>query len=205
MWFNAELTTNRVGANVEVGMRKTLIALASVATLALGSTAANASALVLSPGVAAPGPNVTPPVSGTFGNSFNPATPGMFTDVFNFNLTGASLANGSLVSISLNGGNNIDFTCATCTVRLDSTAFTLMSSGAFDVFTLNPTNLALGPHAFTITGNITSGPSAAYTGTFNLNLPVPEASTWAMMLVGFGAIGFAMRGRRRTTVLAQVA
>jgi hypothetical protein len=189
-------------------MRKTLIALASVATLALGSTAANASALVLSPGVAAPGPNLTPPVSGTFGNSFNPATPGMFTDVFNFNLTGASLANGSLISISLNGGNNIDFnpaTCPTCAVLLDSTAFTLVSSGGFDVFTLSPTNLALGPHAFTITGNITSGPTAAYTGTFNLNLPVPEASTWAMMLLGFGAIGLTMRGRRRKTVFAQVA
>jgi hypothetical protein len=192
-------------------MRKTLIALASATALALSSTAANASAVVLSPTAVAPGPNITPPVSGTFGNSFNPVapamsiTPGMFTDVFNFNLTGASLANGSLISISLQGGNNIDFTCPTCAVLLDSTAFTLVSSGGFDVFTLSPTNLALGPHAFTITGNITSGPTAAYTGTFNLNLPVPEASTWAMMLLGFGAIGFAMRGRRPTTVLAQVA
>jgi hypothetical protein len=192
-------------------MRKTLIALASVATLALGSTAANATAITLSPTAIAPGPNLTPPVSGTFGNSFNPVAPatsinpGMFTDVFNFNLTGPSLANGSLISISLNGGNNIDFTCATCAVLLDSTAFTLVSTGTTDTFTLNPTSLALGPHAFTITGNIVSGPSASYTGTFNLNLPVPEASTWAMMLLGFGAIGMAMRGRRRSTVLAQVA
>ncbi|HEV2593826.1 MAG TPA: PEPxxWA-CTERM sorting domain-containing protein [Sphingomicrobium sp.] len=34
--------------------------------------------------------------------------------------------------------------------------------------------------------------------------PVPEATTWAMMLVGFGAMGFAMRGRRRQ-MLAQIA
>lgn len=33
---------------------------------------------------------------------------------------------------------------------------------------------------------------------------VPEPSTWAMMLLGFGAVGFAMR-RRRKPVLAQVA
>jgi hypothetical protein len=187
-------------------MRKTLIALASVATLALGSTAANASTpLVLSPNVVAPGPSLTPPVSGTFGNSFNPASPGMFTDVFNFNLTGASLADGSLITISLQGGNHIDFTCMACSVLLDSTAFTLVTSGTTNTFTLSPTSLALGPHAFSVTGNIVSGPSAAYSGTFNLNLPVPEASTWAMMLLGFGAIGFAMRGRRPTTVLAQVA
>ena len=33
---------------------------------------------------------------------------------------------------------------------------------------------------------------------------VPEPGTWAMMLLGFGAVGFAMR-RRRTPQLAQVA
>ena len=33
---------------------------------------------------------------------------------------------------------------------------------------------------------------------------VPESETWAMMLVGFGAMGVAMRRRRRTLVLAQV-
>ena len=36
------------------------------------------------------------------------------------------------------------------------------------------------------------------------NGAVPEPSTWAMMLMGFGAIGFAMR-RRRTAVLAHAA
>jgi hypothetical protein len=33
---------------------------------------------------------------------------------------------------------------------------------------------------------------------------VPEPSTWAMMLLGFGAIGFATR-RRRQPKLAQIA
>jgi len=36
--------------------------------------------------------------------------------------------------------------------------------------------------------------------------PVPEPATWAMMLLGFGAAGTAMRrSRRRTTALAQIA
>jgi hypothetical protein len=34
---------------------------------------------------------------------------------------------------------------------------------------------------------------------------VPEPATWAMMLMGFGATGFAMRRRRRGNGLAQVA
>jgi len=35
--------------------------------------------------------------------------------------------------------------------------------------------------------------------------PVPEPSTWAMMLVGFGGIGLAMRRRRRGKTLMQIA
>jgi hypothetical protein len=37
-----------------------------------------------------------------------------------------------------------------------------------------------------------------------VNNGVPEPATWAMMLVGFGGIGMAMR-RRRKGVLAQIA
>jgi hypothetical protein len=38
------------------------------------------------------------------------------------------------------------------------------------------------------------------------NVPVPEPATWAMMLVGFGAAGVAMRrSRRRKALLAQIA
>lgn len=182
-------------------MRKIAFALAGAAALALGSTAANATALVLTTTTT---PSVTPPQSGTFGNSFNPASPGLFTDVYNFTLTGNSLANGSLISVSLAGGNTIDFTCQTCSVLMDGTAFTLQSQGNLDVFTLDPLSLSTGPHAITINGNITSGPTASYSGTVNFNLPLPEPATWAMMLLGFAGIGLAMRSRRRP-VLAQVA
>jgi hypothetical protein len=34
---------------------------------------------------------------------------------------------------------------------------------------------------------------------------VPEPATWTMMLLGFGGIGMAMRGRRRRQTLAQIA
>jgi hypothetical protein len=31
--------------------------------------------------------------------------------------------------------------------------------------------------------------------------PVPEPGTWAMMLLGFGGIGMAMRRRRRSSIV----
>jgi hypothetical protein len=185
-------------------MRGLFYTTAAAAALALGSTAANAAALVLSPTATV---TVAPPASGTFGDSFNPATAGMFTDVFNINLTGSALTDASLISVSLGGGNNIDFACATCSVRLDTTAFTLVSTGTLDTFTLSPINLSAGLHALTITGNIGAGPSASFAGTINFNTataPVPEAATWGMMILGFAGIGMALR-RRRRPVLTQLA
>ena len=44
---------------------------------------------------------------------------------------------------------------------------------------------------------ITAGIGDEEHGLFAQLVPVPEPSTWAMMLVGFGAIGLAFRGRRR--------
>ena len=179
------------------------MALAGAAALALSSTAAIATPLVLSPGPA-PGPTITVPASGTFGNSFNPARVGNFTDVYNFMLSGASLANGSLITLSLSGGNNIDFTCNTCSVLFDSTAFTHSTSGSLDVFTLDPQSISAGAHTITVNGTIASGPTASYSGTVNFNLPLPEPATWAMMLLGFAGIGMAIR-RRQRPVLAQLA
>lgn len=185
-------------------MRKLFYTAVAAAAMTIGATAANAAAIVLNPAPAVNLP-ITPPASGTFGNSFNPATVGTFTDVFNFTLNGGSLADASLITISLSGGNNIDFTCPTCSVLIDGLAFNHMTSGNLDVFTLNPTSLNSGPHAFTINGEVTSGPTASYSGTFNFNVAsVPEPATWGMMLLGFLGIGLVVR-RSRRPVFAQVA
>jgi hypothetical protein len=42
-------------------------------------------------------------------------------------------------------------------------------------------------------------------GGLSLTGGVPEPSTWAMMLLGFGAMGVALRRRKRPAVLAQIA
>ena len=44
----------------------------------------------------------------------------------------------------------------------------------------------------------------AQLSNIDVNSAVPEPGTWAMMLLGFGAIGVSMRRRKRVTI-AQVA
>ena len=70
----------------------------------------------------------------------------------------------------------------------DDTAFYLFNAGAgVDMFTLNFNSSS------TVTLFQTGGNS------------VPEPGTWAMMLLGFGAAGAAMRRRRRFAMLPQIA
>lgn len=49
-------------------------------------------------------------------------------------------------------------------------------------------------------------PTGSDIGTPNGQPPLPEPATWAMMLIGFGATGYALRrGRRRRSMLQQLA
>ena len=59
-----------------------------------------------------------------------------------------------------------------------------------------------------ITYNVEAGSTnASYSGqlTFSPNAAVPEPATWAMMLVGFAAVGAALRRRRKETVRVRYA
>jgi hypothetical protein len=40
---------------------------------------------------------------------------------------------------------------------------------------------------------------------FSITSAVPEPGTWGMMLIGFGAVGYGMRRRRRNVALPQLA
>lgn len=81
--------------------------------------------------------------------------------------------------------------------------------GAYDnTVTLRETGIeGVGDGAFyTPTANqpgYIAGKSITY--LFVSDSAVPEPATWAMMLLGFGGIGVAMRGRRRRQTLAQIA
>ena len=74
-------------------------------------------------------------------------------------------------------------------------------NGISEFWNLSSLFLDAGTYTLTINGNNDSTGSLGGTVTINA---VPEPGTWAMMLLGFGAAGFAMR-RRRAPVLAQMA
>ena len=111
-----------------------------------------------------------------------------------------TFTNAQVSSIFLEG-HDIDFT----SVLLDGWAL-IMTDGDGDgteTWALSPgVTLAAGPHTLFVNGDIV-GTSGSFGGNINITA-VPEPATWAMMLLGFGAVGFAMR-RRRQPMLAQLA
>ena len=120
--------------------------------------------------------------------TFNLATAGtlIVTDGFNsgdqFTLSdsGSVIGSTSAPTAGANCGDDIQVCLATAAI----------SKGTF--------NLAAGAHS--LTGVATLSPFGGGAGFFIVRgvAAVPEASTWALMLVGFGAVGGALRARRRT-------
>ena len=180
-------------------MRKILLAAAGAMALVGGATAANAAASITA--VTSP---LTAPASSLFGDTFNnmPTATTAINDTFTFNLMGGSaLADSQVSTILLNGLANITFS----SITLDGNAFTKTSTdpGPETWALLSPILLANGTHTINVMGTLT-GANGAYSGTLNVSNAVPEPATWAMMLLGFGGMGFVMR-RRRNPVLAQIA
>ena len=176
-------------------MRKLIYTLAGAAALASASMAGAASVVTGS------GQTLTPPDSGLFGAKIT-GGPTSFSDTFTFTIAGsAGSLNSQVSTLLLNGSQNINFT----SILLDSTyAFTKTSTDPNpETWALvNPVLVGLGSHTITVAGNLL-GPNGSYSGTLNV-AAVPEPATWAMMLLGFGAMGLVIR-RRRQPVLAQIA
>jgi opacity protein-like surface antigen len=205
-------------------MRKFILGAASAAALALCSTAASAAVVQFTgstqgcfgtsctpsgPGAVDPnilglsyangGFNQTSDATGFLGiggtsdnlGTFNlGALPNTFTgDVFNLFVnftapgTGSSIVEAVLKGTVTNGSNGSVF------INFDNTPQLITASNGSQ-FTLQVNDVSITPGVL----QILSGQLQA----------VPEPSTWAMMLLGFGAIGFATR-RRRQPKLAQIA
>lgn len=75
------------------------------------------------------------------------------------------------------------------------------TGGQFNFFGISP-HAPLGLSRFTLTANNGFGPKMALTSLVAIT-PVPEPATWAMLILGLGVVGFALRRSRQAGRLAQ--
>lgn len=173
-------------------MRKMILGCIGAAAIAV-SSAANASITF----------DITGP-SGTFGdeNVYCDAGPvgcaGAFTSSGTFSVDdGYHLVNATISTTATTPDTNIDFG----TVLLNGVAFDLSPDGVVEFGSVLGVPLQA-VNTLQVIGS--TGGAGAFSGTLAFAQAVPEPGTWAMMLLGFGAIGAFMR-RRKPALLPQIA
>ena len=135
-----------------------------------------------------------------FGFNIDPDIDGA-TENGPLSVSSGSISNGTKLEFCLTAGSN----CAGGSSNGDEVGgggfegfFTLLFDGT-DPAMITITNPIT---RFQVTGANGEGSGV---GTPGGTPPVPEPGTWGMMLMGFGAAGFAIRRRRRSVSLPQVA
>ncbi|MEO7411612.1 MAG: FxDxF family PEP-CTERM protein [Sphingomicrobium sp.] len=141
---------------------------------------------------------------GTFTSGFSESVlTNPFTETLNFTTTTSGLLSIFVGSTATTAENDTDFT----SVFLSGTG--LVGNILIPQVLGDPTEirslagLGIGAGNFTLTVQGTPGTQNGSFGgsvAFVAQSAVPEPATWAMMLMGFGGIGVAMRRRRRTGV-----
>jgi hypothetical protein len=187
-------------------MRKLVLGLLG-ATALMGASAANATLIITTPtSVSVSGPSTTDNINFTFGYSDSDTT-SPFTETVSWwnDLAGLYGITLTAIAAAVNGPTDVDITSAYVTgTGIGSPINLLTAPGSNDLvesYYLAGLNLDPGTYTLTITG--TRGNSGSFGGNVAFQA-VPEPATWAMMLLGFGAIGWQLR-RRRTQMLAQAA
>ena len=169
-------------------MKKTVFAALAAASLLAGATAANADTHTFNLVTPAPAPDGS--ISVNYGDADPTVGNADFTDTFNFILP-AGLTSATISSTMTAATNNVDFT----SVTLNGFAFTPVSTGTFEIRTFPASYFNAGTNTIVVTGH--SGVAGGYDGVISFSPGVPEPATWALMILGLGAVGVAMRRNRR--------
>lgn len=134
-----------------------------------------------------------------------------FTELLAFTTDVAGVLNILFNTTAEDATNNVTFTNAFLTGSGITGAVSIAEILGDPNETRALNGFAIGPGTFTITIQGTPGTqNGALGGTvaFRANqaaAAVPEPSTWALMILGFGAVGFSMRRRRQSNFIYQAA
>jgi len=138
--------------------------------------------------------------------SFENTVQGVFSDTFQFILPKSGLGSGTL---SASFGNAASIIVNEVRIKTPGLADLVFGEGAFEK---TKNGISLITSDIPITGSLNQYSSVTFSGeatglpvNYNGNITfeasaVPEASTWGLMILGIGAIGFAARRSRKTTV-----
>jgi len=188
-------------------MRRLILGLLGATALGAAS-AANATLILTTPtSVTVSGPSTTDNVNYTFGYS-DSDTNSPFSETVTWMNDLAGLYGITLTTIAsaVNGPTDVDITSAFLSgTGIGSPIDLLTQPGSTDlVESYYLAGLNLGAGTYTLTVNGTRGTSGSFGGNVSFESSVPEPATWAMMLLGFGGLGWQLR-RRRNRVIAQAA
>jgi hypothetical protein len=190
-------------------MRKAVFGLIGAATLAMAS-AANATLLITTPtSVTVSGPSTTDTINYTFGYSDSDTnSPFSETVTWMNDLAGIYGITLSTVATTVNGPTDVDITAAFVTGTGIGSSIALgpnpFNTDLIENYALAGQALAAGTYTLTVQG--TRGASGSFGGNVAFEAAaLPEPGTWAMMLLGFGAIGWQLRRRRSSLAIAQAA
>ena len=119
--------------------------------------------------------------------------PGMFTDEYFFD-TPSGFTSAQLSTITVRGFADINFT----EILLNGVALTLFSGpNGGDFASIQDLFVDGGTNTLVVNGMVADG-IGSYGGTISFvpSAAVPEPGTWALMLLGFAAVGFSLRRRK---------
>ena len=123
---------------------------------------------------------------------------GSFVDTLTFTIPVPSLANGSVTTV-VNGNQDVDFTSVALTGPGGVFAFSMLLGDPVEVWALPGNGVSLGAGLYTLsfTGTNSAG-VASYGGNFAAMpiSPVPEPTSFALMLAGVSVVLFLSRRRR---------
>ena len=182
-------------------MRKILFGVVGAAALAMSSVASATITVIDTSFTSYSGPTQTDGVTTTIGYADTGLQNPSFTEWLLLYNTLAGVYSVTLDTSS----RSVDFTSAYLWDGVNTYDLNLVGTlGSNEFWGLDDTLLGAGYYELVVNGNNNGTGSLGGTITIT-DHGVPEPATWAMMLVGFGAIGWQLRRRRSSLAFAQAA